>query len=138
MSLLKKGASHGYGPRSLLCCICNCPLIKNSSSSRIQIFSCGHTSHLQCELQETQASRRDTSAVCPICAPKKKPLSLKSKSARMEDGLVSRQLSRHQTAQGTTVLHQHDSDIFESSYGYHPVSRVSLDITASTHYTCLC
>ncbi|KAE8671209.1 vacuolar protein sorting-associated protein 8-like protein isoform X3 [Hibiscus syriacus] len=47
MSLLKKGASHGYAPRNLLCCICNSLLTKNSSSLRVPVFSCGHATHLQ-------------------------------------------------------------------------------------------
>ncbi|XP_010522886.1 PREDICTED: vacuolar protein sorting-associated protein 8 homolog isoform X2 [Tarenaya hassleriana] len=56
MSLLKKGATHGYAPRSFLCCICNCPLNKNSSSTRVRVFNCGHATHLQCELLENGAS----------------------------------------------------------------------------------
>lgn len=67
--------------------------------------------------------------------PKKKALSSKSKSALAEDGLVSKYLSRNQTAQGTIGLHQHESDIFEGSYGYHPISRVSLDITVNLFYS---
>lgn len=134
MRLLKKGASHGYGPRSLICCICNCPLTKNSSSSRIQVFNCGHTTHLQCELQEREVSLIDDSAGCPICTPKRKALSSKSKHALVEDGLVSRNLLQHQTVQGTIGLHQHENDSFEGSYGYHPISRVSLEITFDPLY----
>lgn len=124
MSQLKKGASHGFGPKSLLCCICNCPLAKNSTNSRIQVFNCGHTTHLQCELLENQASQRGYSAGCPICIPKKNTQGSKSKSAYAEHGLVSRPLSRNQPAEGNS-LHQNESDVTESSYDYHPISRVS-------------
>ncbi|KAJ6328871.1 hypothetical protein OIU77_010536 [Salix suchowensis] len=69
MSLLKKGASHGYAPRSAVCCICNCPLAKNSSF-RIRVFSCGHATHLDCELENESSSRGHLSG-CPVCMPKK-------------------------------------------------------------------
>lgn len=124
MSQLRKGASHGYGPKNLLCCICNCPLAKNSTSSRIQVFSCGHTTHLQCELQENEASLGGFSAGCPICIPKKNTQGSKSKSAYAEQGLVSRPLSRSQPAEGNS-LHLYESEAAEDSYGYHPISRVS-------------
>ena len=124
MSQLKKGASHGYGPKSLLCCICNCPLSRNSTTSRIQVFSCGHTTHLQCELQENEALQGGFSG-CPICIPKKNTQGSKSKSAYAEPGLVRRPLSRNQPAEGNS-LHLNDSEAAESSYGYHPISRVSI------------
>ncbi|WOG97677.1 hypothetical protein DCAR_0417018 [Daucus carota subsp. sativus] len=125
MSQLKKGASHGYGPKSLLCCICNCPLSRNSTTSRIQVFSCGHTTHLQCELQENEALQGGFSAGCPICIPKKNTQGSKSKSAYAEPGLVRRPLSRNQPAEGNS-LHLNDSEAAESSYGYHPISRYEI------------
>ncbi|XP_074334037.1 uncharacterized protein LOC141671649 isoform X2 [Apium graveolens] len=124
MSQLKKGASHGYGPKSLLCCICNCPLSRNSTSSRIQVFSCGHTTHLQCEVLENEAAQRGYSAGCPICIPKKNTQGSKSKSASAEHGLVSRPLSRNQPAEGNS-LHLNESEAAEGAYGYHPISRIA-------------
>ncbi|KAK1369871.1 vacuolar protein sorting-associated protein 8-like [Heracleum sosnowskyi] len=125
MSQLKKGASHGYGPKSLLCCICNCPLAKNSTNSRIQVFNCGHTTHLQCEVLENEAAQRGYSAGCPICIPKKNTQGSKSKSAYAEHGLVSRPLSRNQPAEGNS-LHLNESEAAEGSYGYHPISRFEI------------
>ncbi|KAF2324949.1 hypothetical protein GH714_021817 [Hevea brasiliensis] len=71
MSLLKKGASHGYALRSLICCICNCLLTKGSPSFQIQVFSFGHATHLQCELPESDSSSKGSLAGCPVCMPKK-------------------------------------------------------------------
>ncbi|CAK9180482.1 unnamed protein product [Ilex paraguariensis] len=126
MSLLKKGASHGYAPRSLLCSICNCLLTKNSSGSSIQVFSCGHATHLQCELQESEASHKGSSAGCPICIPKKKGQRSRSKSALAENGLLSKSSSGPHQAHKAISLHPYESDTFENSYGIHPISRFEL------------
>ncbi|KAL1562189.1 vacuolar protein sorting-associated protein 8 isoform X2 [Salvia divinorum] len=72
MSLLRKGASHGYAPRSLVCCICGSLLAKNSTNSSIQVYGCGHAAHLHCQLQENRASFSGTSVGCPICTPGRK------------------------------------------------------------------
>lgn len=73
MAVLKKGASHGYSPHNLTCCICNCRLTKNSSSSLMLVYNCGHATHLQCEILENEAP--SSSAGCPVCMPKKKQTS---------------------------------------------------------------
>lgn len=126
MSLLKKGASHGYAPRSLICCICNCLFTKNSSSSSIRVFNCGHATHLQCELLENEASNRSSSVGCPVCLPKKKTQRSRSKSVLMENGLVSKVPSRKpQQAQGTIVLHPHENDVLENPYGLQQIPRVN-------------
>ncbi|KAM7476580.1 hypothetical protein LguiB_023823 [Lonicera macranthoides] len=131
MSLLKKGASHGYGgPRSLQCCICNCLLSKNSTSSTssIRVFNCGHATHLHCELQEKESSshRGSSSAGCPICMPKKKAPRCKSKSVLAENGLLSKSSSKRHVSQGNVSLHPYESDAFENSYGSHPISRFEI------------
>lgn len=127
MSLLKKGASHGYAPRSQICCICNCLLTKNSSSSSIRVFSCGHATHLQCELLENEAaSNRRSSVGCPICLPKKKAHRSRSKSVLTENGLVTKAPSRKsQQAQGTIVLHGHENDVLENPHGLQQIPRVN-------------
>ncbi|XWS76812.1 hypothetical protein CRYUN_Cryun01aG0209500 [Craigia yunnanensis] len=98
MSLLKNGASHGYAPRSLLCRICNSLLTKNSSSLCVRVFSCGHATHLQCELLEneasTEASTRGFSSGCPVCLPNKNTQKSINKSAFTENGLVRSLTSR--------------------------------------------
>ncbi|XAR49264.1 hypothetical protein NMG60_11032393 [Bertholletia excelsa] len=127
MSLLRKGASHGYAPRSLLCCICNCLLSKYSSScSSVRVFSCGHANHLQCELQETEASQSSSSVGCPICMPKKNSQRSKSKMMLVENGLVSKLRSRSLQAHGIISSHPHESDAFENSYGYQQISRFEI------------
>uniref|UniRef100_A0A5B7BN45 RING-type domain-containing protein n=1 Tax=Davidia involucrata TaxID=16924 RepID=A0A5B7BN45_DAVIN len=123
MSLLKKGASHGYAPRSLLCCICNCLLTKNSSSSTVRVFNCGHATHVQCEFQENEASHRGSSAGCPVCMPMKKGQRSRSKTVLSENGLVSKFLPRPRQAQGIIALHPHEGDSFENSYGFQQISR---------------
>ncbi|KAL2478611.1 transducin family protein/WD-40 repeat family protein [Forsythia ovata] len=123
LSLLRKGASHGYSPWSLVCCICNGLLSKSSSDSGIQLFSCGHAIHLHCELPENEASVRGSSTGCPICMPRKKNQRSSSISLFAEDGLVSKSSSRSQQPHVTTALHQHDHDAFENSYGSQPMSR---------------
>ena len=125
MSLLKKGASHGYAPRSLLCCICNTLLTKNSSSFRVRVFSCGHATHLQCELLEHEASTRGLSFGCPVCLPKKNTQKSRNKSALAENGLVSSLPSRPLPTQGST-LYPHESDALDNSYGLQQISRVNL------------
>ncbi|XP_022757621.1 vacuolar protein sorting-associated protein 8 homolog isoform X2 [Durio zibethinus] len=125
MSLLKKGASHGYAPRSLLCCICNSLLTKNSSSFRVRVFSCGHATHLQCELLENEASTRGFSSGCPICLPKKNTQKSRNKSALTENGLVSSLPSRPLPAQGST-LYPHENDALDNSYGLQQISRFEI------------
>ncbi|CAA0827177.1 transducin family protein / WD-40 repeat family protein [Striga hermonthica] len=127
MSLLRKGASHGYAPRDLFCCICSSPLAKyNSPDSGIQVFSCGHTMHVQCEVQENRASFNGTIVGCPICNPKKSQMS-NGKSTLVENGLVSRPPLRMQQAHGTSALHHHhDHEGLDSSYCLHPPSRFEL------------
>ncbi|KAL9255809.1 Vacuolar protein sorting-associated protein 8-like protein [Drosera capensis] len=124
MSLLKKGASHGYAPRSLLCCICNCPFNKNSSASGIRVFSCGHSAHLQCELQENDASGQSTSNGCPICVPKKRIQSSRVKT--MELGLLWKSTPRSQKAKGTTAQSPHETDAFDISRSLSQISRFDL------------
>ncbi|KAE8703626.1 vacuolar protein sorting-associated protein 8-like protein isoform X2 [Hibiscus syriacus] len=125
LSLLKKGASHGYAPRSLLCCICNSLLTKNSSSFRVRVFSCGHATHLQCELLENEASTRGLSSGCPVCLPKKNTQKSRNKSALTENGLVSSFPSRHLPAQGST-LHPHENDALDNSHGLQQISRFEI------------
>ncbi|KAK8509712.1 hypothetical protein V6N13_093565 [Hibiscus sabdariffa] len=125
MSLLKKGASHGYAPRSLLCCICNSLLTKNSSSFRVRVFSCGHATHLQCEILENEASTKGLSYGCPVCLPKKNSQNSRNKSVLTENGLVSSLPSRHPPAQGST-LHPHENDALDNSYGLQQISRFEI------------
>ncbi|KAK4425213.1 Vacuolar protein sorting-associated protein 8 [Sesamum alatum] len=126
MSLLRKGASHGYAPRSLVCCICNSFLTKNSADSSVQLFSCGHAMHLHCELQENGASFRGTISGCPVCIPSKKAQRSSGKSMLAENGLVSRSSSRTQQARGSPALHPHDHESADNSYSLHPPSRFEL------------
>ncbi|KAM3746639.1 hypothetical protein ACB098_06G216300 [Castanea mollissima] len=126
MSLLKKGASHAYAPRSPICCICNCPLSKNSSSFRIRVFNCGHATHLQCEVPENEASSRGASTGCPVCMPKKKSHKARNKSILAENGLVSKFSSRPQQSHGTSILHPHESDTLENFYGLQQISRFEI------------
>lgn len=125
MSLLKKGASHGYAPRSLVCCICNCLLTKNSGSSGIRIFNCGHAIHLQCEVSEIEASSRGSSSGCPLCMPTKKSQQSRNKSIIATNGLVNKFSSRRQYPPGSTI-HPHDSDLTENMYGQQQISRVNV------------
>lgn len=125
MSLLKKGASHAYAPRSFVCCICNCLLTKNSSSFSIRVFNCGHATHIQCEAPEYEASGgRGASSGCPICMPKKKSQKARSKSILPENGLVSKFSSRPQQSHGTSLSHRYESDASENPYGLQQISRV--------------
>ncbi|XP_057533278.1 uncharacterized protein LOC130811119 isoform X2 [Amaranthus tricolor] len=111
-SLLKKGASKGYAPRNLQCCICNCSF-KSSSSSGIRVFNCGHATHLHCEVQDNLTSSQ-CSGGCPICVPKKKIQKLKG---MVEQGLVSALPSTALRAQGASNLHSHELDVFDNSTG---------------------
>ncbi|XP_022861232.1 vacuolar protein sorting-associated protein 8 homolog isoform X2 [Olea europaea var. sylvestris] len=126
LSLLRKGASHGYSPWSTVCCICNGLLAKSPDDSGIQIFSCGHAIHLHCELPENGASVRGSSTGCPICMPRKKAQKSSSISLFAQNGLVSKSSSRSQQPHGTLASHPHDYDSFENSYGSQPVSRFEL------------
>ncbi|KAK4743512.1 hypothetical protein SAY87_001513 [Trapa incisa] len=127
MSILRKGASHGYAPRSQLCCICNGSLTKNSLGSGIRIFSCGHATHAHCESIDSGASSKDISSSCPVCMPKKSEKS-RSKSYIGENGLVRKSSPRHSKSEGTTnavsVHENHDS--MDSSYGTQQISRYDL------------
>ncbi|KAM7277027.1 hypothetical protein ACFE04_018893 [Oxalis oulophora] len=124
MSVLKKGASHGYAPRSMLCCICNCLLTKTSVPFRIRVFNCGHATHLQCELLENETSSRSPSSGCPVCMPKKNSQKSKNKSVLAENGLFSKS-PRQQPTQGSP-LYSHESDPFESSYGLQQIPRFEI------------
>ncbi|OIW02356.1 hypothetical protein TanjilG_08503 [Lupinus angustifolius] len=125
MSLLKKGASHGYAPKSLVCCICNCLLTKNFISSGIRIFNCGHAIHLQCEALEIESSSRGSSPGCPICMPNQKPLPSRNKSVIAENGLINKFSSARQYPHGSTV-HPHESDLSENMYGHQQISRFEM------------
>ncbi|KAM1019622.1 hypothetical protein ACFX13_041699 [Malus domestica] len=124
MSILKKGASHGYAPRSQICCLCDCLLDKNSSSY-IRIFNCGHATHLQCEALENGASSSSSSSGCPVCMPKKKSQRSRSKSVLPEKSLVKEFLSRTQQTHGTTS-HPHESSASENTYGLQQISRFDI------------
>lgn len=125
MSVLKKEASHGYAPRSLLCCICNCLLTKNSSSFQIRVFNCGHATHIQCELLENESSSKSNLSGCPLCMPKKNTQRSRNKTVLAESGLVSKFSSRPQQALGTT-LHSHESDTSDYSNGIQQLSRFEI------------
>lgn len=125
MSVLKKEASHGYAPRSLLCCICNCLLTKNSSSFQIRVFNCGHATHIQCELLENESSSKTNLSGCPLCMPKKNTQRSRNKTVLAENGLVSKFSSRPQQSLGTT-LHSHESDTSDNSNGIQQLSRFEI------------
>ncbi|CAB4300751.1 unnamed protein product [Prunus armeniaca] len=124
MSILKKGASHGYAPRSQICCICDCLLDKNSSSY-IRIFNCGHATHLQCEVLENATSSSSSSSGCPVCMPKKKSQRSRNKSVLPEESLVKGFSSRTQQIHGTTV-HPYESNASENTYGLHQITRFEM------------
>ncbi|RDY08694.1 Vacuolar protein sorting-associated protein 8-like protein, partial [Mucuna pruriens] len=125
MSLLKKGASHGYAPRSLMCCICNCLLTKNSVSSGIRIFNCGHAIHLQCEVPEIEASSKASSSGCPVCMPNQKSQQSRNKSIVAANGLVNKFSSRRQYPHGS-IIHPHDNDLSDNMYGQQQISRFEI------------
>ncbi|XP_057454917.1 uncharacterized protein LOC130746339 isoform X2 [Lotus japonicus] len=125
MSLLKKGASHGFAPRNLVCCICNCLLTKNSVSSGIRIFNCGHAIHLQCEGSEAESSSKGSSSGCPVCLPSQKSKQSRNKLVMAENGLVNKFSSRRQHPHGSTI-YLHDNDFSESTYGQQQISRFEI------------
>ncbi|KAK7275442.1 hypothetical protein RIF29_16559 [Crotalaria pallida] len=125
MSLLKKGASHGYAPKTLMCCICNCLLTKNFDSSGIRIFNCGHAIHLQCEAVEGESSSKSSSSGCPVCMPNQKPLQSRNKSIIAENGLITKFSSRRQYPHGSTI-HPHENDLSENMYGHQQMSRFEM------------
>ncbi|KAG6395280.1 hypothetical protein SASPL_145922 [Salvia splendens] len=91
MSLLMKGASHGYAPRSLVCCICSSVLAKNTLDSSIQVYSCG-------------SKARKSSGMHKLA----------------ENGLVSSSPSSMQQPRSTPLLHLHDHEFGDNSFGSHP------------------
>ncbi|KAK7389741.1 hypothetical protein VNO78_25031 [Psophocarpus tetragonolobus] len=125
MSLLKKGASHGYAPRSPVCCICNCLLTKNSVGSGIRIFNCGHAIHLQCEVSEIEASSKGSTSGCPVCMPNQKSQQSRNKSIVAANGLVNKFSSRRQYPHGSTI-HPYDSDLSDNMYGQQQISRFEI------------
>ncbi|KAF5201636.1 Vacuolar protein sorting-associated protein 8-like protein [Thalictrum thalictroides] len=126
MSLLKRGASHGYAPQNLLCHICGCPLTKKSSTSGIRVFNCGHTTHLQCEFQDHGSSNRFGDG-CPVCVPKKNTRGSRSESVLIENPLVKNFVSKSQQTQGTNaVQHLHESDLVERPYGAQQIPRFEI------------
>ncbi|XP_010497453.2 PREDICTED: uncharacterized protein LOC104774606, partial [Camelina sativa] len=115
MNLLKKGASHGYAPRSLLCCICSCPLTKTFTALRVRVFNCGHATHLQCEPSENETSSSSSSvhvssSGCPVCMTKKtSKSSSKGKSFYLDYGLISTVSSNAGSAQrASPYLHENE------------------------------
>ncbi|TQE13353.1 hypothetical protein C1H46_000920 [Malus baccata] len=124
MSILKKGASHGYAPRSQICCSCDCLLDKNSSSY-IRIFNCGHATHLQCEALDNGASSSSSSSGCPICMPRKKSQRSRSKSVLPDKSIVKEFLSRTQQTYGTTA-HPQASSASENTYSFQQISRFDI------------
>ncbi|KAI4319055.1 hypothetical protein MLD38_032703 [Melastoma candidum] len=131
MSLLKKGASHGFSPRSLVCCICNCLLTKISSSSTVRIFSCGHATHVQCENLDNEAHGMGSSLGCPICLPKKSQKA--NKSAHREDGLLGELSSRWLQLRGSNGPHANDSYNDPSDIIYTPPNISRYDVLTNLH-----
>ncbi|XP_027334306.1 vacuolar protein sorting-associated protein 8 homolog isoform X2 [Abrus precatorius] len=125
MSVLKKGASHGYAPRSLVCCVCNCLLTKNSGSSGIRIFNCGHAIHLQCEVSEIESTSKGSSSGCPVCMPNQKSQQSRNKSIIAANGLVNKFSSKRQYPHGSAI-HLHDSDLSDIMYGQQQISRFDI------------
>ena len=128
MSLLKKGASHGYAPRSQICCICNGLLTKSLSNTSIRVFNCDHATHLQCEALENDASLDSSSSGCPVCMPSKKSQRSRNKSVLVENGLVKMVSSRTHQTHGTSV-YPHDIDSSDYTYGLQQISRVRSNFT---------
>ncbi|KAG6395277.1 hypothetical protein SASPL_145919 [Salvia splendens] len=120
MSLLMKGASHGYAPRSLVCCICSSVLAKNTLDSSIQVYSCGHATHLHCQLEGNRASFSGTLVGCPICTPGSKARKSSGMHKLAENGLVSSSPSSMQQPRSTPLLHLHDHEFGDNSFGSHP------------------
>ncbi|KAK2993309.1 hypothetical protein RJ640_006797 [Escallonia rubra] len=118
LKLLSDNGSQEFGDFKLtiLEMLGTCLLSKSSSGSTIRVFNCGHAIHLQCELQEKEASRSGSSAGCPICMPKKRAQRSKNKSVLAENGLVSKSVTKHQLSQGNMALPPYENDTFDSSY----------------------
>ncbi|KAK4744670.1 hypothetical protein SAY87_010982 [Trapa incisa] len=135
MSILKKGASHGYAPRSQLCCICNGSLTKNYPCSCICIFSCGHDTHAHCESIESRASSKDISSSCPVCMHKKSEKS-RNRSYLGGNRPVRKSSSRHSKREGTTnaVGRRDNHDPMDSSYGTPQISRYDLLTTLQKNH----
>ncbi|KAL0547682.1 hypothetical protein IC582_012106 [Cucumis melo] len=123
MNLLKKGAAHGYAPRSVVCCICNRLLVKSSSSYRVRVFNCGHATHLQCEDLENEASGGDS--ICPICVHSNQSQGSKSK-APTEYSLVDRFSSRTPSSSGASVSYPQETDILELPYTLQQIPRFEI------------
>ncbi|KFK30664.1 hypothetical protein AALP_AA6G011700 [Arabis alpina] len=121
MNLLKKGASHGYAPRSLLCCICNCPLTKTFSTLRVRVFICGHSTHIQCESSENETLSSSSpihvsSSGCPVCMPKKTTQSSsKGKSFYIDYGLISTVSSNTGTSHRASP-YSHENEMTDHSH----------------------
>lgn len=137
MSLLKKGASHGYAPRSLLCCICNCPLTKKFSTLRVRVFNCGHATHIQCESSENETSSSSSSihvssSGCPVCMPKKTTQSSsKGKSFYIDYGLISTVSSNTGTSQRASP-YSHENEMTDHSHSQQ-ISRVIYVYNSETY-----
>ncbi|XP_022144189.1 vacuolar protein sorting-associated protein 8 homolog [Momordica charantia] len=123
MSLLKKGASHGYAPRNLVCCICNCLLIKSSSSYRVRVFNCGHATHLQCEVLDNEASGGDFS--CPVCIHSNQSQRPRGK-ALTEYSLVNTFSSGTQSLSGASVQYPQETDLLELPYTLQQIPRFEI------------
>ncbi|WOK95317.1 hypothetical protein Cni_G04024 [Canna indica] len=120
LSLLRKGASHAYAPHDFICCICGLSLIKGSTSG-VRVFSCGHSTHVQCEFEE---SKKDPLVGCQVCLPKKSPRTW-NKSFFLESGLVKHSASKPQPSE-MILQHLHETDIGDKPYGFHQISRFEI------------
>ncbi|CAL1398837.1 unnamed protein product [Linum trigynum] len=125
MNILKRGASHGYAPQSLVCCICSCPLSKNSSNFRVRVFNCGHTTHLECEILESESSSKAALTGCPICMAKTNTQQPRNKSGLSGNGLVNT-MSRPRRSQGSVGMLLPHEDSMENSYGLQQMSRFEI------------
>ncbi|CAN0889367.1 Vacuolar protein sorting-associated protein 8 homolog [Linum grandiflorum] len=125
MNLLKKGASHGYAPRSLMCCICSCALTKNTSSFRVRVFNCGHATHLECEFLDNESSRTGSPSGCPVCMPKTNAQKPRNKSALSDNSLFNKVPRPERSSLGSATLLPHDDSI-ENAYGLHQMSRFEI------------
>lgn len=123
MSLLKKGASHGYAPRSVVCCICNRLLIKSSSSYRVRVFNCGHATHLQCEVLDNEASGGDFT--CPVCVNSNHSQRSRSKAVT-EYSVANKFSSRTQSSSGASVSYPQETDLLELPYTLQQIPRFEI------------
>ncbi|XP_068669658.1 uncharacterized protein [Aristolochia californica] len=127
MSLLRKGASHGYAPQSFTCCICGSILSKDASTSSIRVFGCGHASHLRCEYLENGVLDKESFLGCPICMPKKKNVRGKNKSTLVDIGQGKSSLpGTHLTHGNIAVQHVHEPELVEKPYGLQHMSRFEI------------